>query len=236
MHTVLDLPDCSARPSGTHISSPVRQAENDKSNQQTATYQADKADQTGEVDLESIKAAVRTILKAVGEDPDRDGLQETPRRVAKMYAEMFAGLNLDPARHLHVTFTEEYDELVLVRDIPFTSMCEHHLLPFTGVAHVGYIPQGHVTGLSKLARVVEEVARRPQVQERMTHKIAELIETELQTAGVGVVIQAEHSCMSIRGVKKHGSSTITSALRGTLKTSVSSRSEFLSLIDTRSRD
>ena len=187
-----------------------------------------------EVDLEAIKSAVRTILKAVGEDPDRPGLEETPRRVAKMYAEMFQGLHLDPSRHLQVTFTEDYDELVLVRDIPFTSMCEHHLLPFTGLAHVGYIPQGHVTGLSKLARVVEEVARRPQVQERMTHTIAELIETELKTSGVGVVVQAEHSCMSIRGIKKHGSSTITSALRGALKTNLSSRSEFLSFVDTRS--
>ena len=183
------------------------------------------------VDIPAIKQAVRTILRAVGEDPDRDGLVETPRRVAKMYEEMFAGLHLDPARHLHVTFSEDYDELVLVRDIPFTSMCEHHLLPFTGVAHVGYVPQGRVTGLSKLARVVEEVARRPQVQERMTHTIAELIEKELKSTGVGVVIQAEHSCMSIRGIKKHGSSTITSALRGSLKSNMSSRSEFLSLID-----
>ena len=182
------------------------------------------------VDLEAIKRAVRTILQAVGEDPDRPGLLETPRRVAKMYAEMFGGLHLDPARHLKVTFPEDYDELVLVRDISFTSMCEHHLLPFTGVAHVGYIPHGRVTGLSKLARVVEEVARRPQVQERMTQTIAELVERELQTTGVAVVIQAEHSCMSIRGVKKHGSSTITSALRGIFKTNQSSRAEVLSLI------
>lgn len=182
------------------------------------------------VDLEAIKGAVRTILKAVGEDPDRPGLLETPRRVAKMYAEMFAGLQLDPARHLRVTFPEEYDELVLVRDIPFTSMCEHHLLPFSGVAHVGYIPDGHVTGLSKLARVVEEVARRPQVQERMTQTVADMIERELESVGVAVVMQAEHSCMSIRGVKKHGSSTITSALRGIFKTNQSSRAEVLSLI------
>lgn len=182
------------------------------------------------VDLEAIKGAVRTILKAVGEDPDRPGLLETPRRVAKMYGEMFAGLQLDPARHLRVTFPEEYDELVLVRDIPFTSMCEHHLLPFSGVAHVGYIPNGHVTGLSKLARVVEEVARRPQVQERMTQTVADMIERELESTGVAVVMQAEHSCMSIRGVKKHGSSTITSALRGIFKTNQSSRAEVLSLI------
>ncbi len=182
------------------------------------------------VDLEAIKGAVRTILEAVGEDPDREGLIETPRRVAKMYAEMFSGLRQDPARHLKVTFPETYDELVLVKDIPFTSMCEHHLLPFTGTADVGYIPRGRVTGLSKLARVVEEVARRPQVQERMTQTVAELIESELDTAGVAVVVQAEHSCMSIRGVKKHGSSTVTSALRGVFKTNQSSRSEVLSLM------
>lgn len=182
------------------------------------------------VDLAAIEDAVRVILKAVGEDPNRAGLEETPRRVAKMYAEMFAGLHLDPARHLHVTFPEEYDEMVLVRDIGFTSMCEHHLLPFTGTAHVAYIPNGRVTGLSKLARVVEEVARRPQVQERMTHTIAELIEQELESTGVAVVVQAEHSCMSIRGVKKPGSSTVTSALRGIFKTNPSSRAEVLSLI------
>jgi GTP cyclohydrolase I len=182
------------------------------------------------VDIEAIKEAVRTILSAVGEDPNRPGLQETPRRVAKMYAEMFAGLKQDPSRHLEVTFPEDYDELVLVRDIPFTSMCEHHLLPFTGIAHVGYIPNGCVTGLSKLARVVEEVARRPQVQERMTQTIADMIEKSLGSTGVAVVIQAEHSCMSIRGVKKHGSSTITSALRGIFKTNQSSRAEVLSLI------
>ena len=129
-----------------------------------------------QVDLDSINDAVRTILKAVGEDPDRDGLLDTPRRVAKMYAEMFGGLHLDPGRHLDVTFEENYDEIVLVRDIEFTSMCEHHLLPFRGVAHVAYIPNGRVTGLSKLARVVEEVSRRPQVQERMTQTIADLIE------------------------------------------------------------
>ena len=129
-----------------------------------------------EVDLESIKDAVRTILQAVGEDPDRDGLLDTPRRVAKMYAEMFGGLHLDPGRNLDVTFEENYDEIVLVRDIEFTSMCEHHLLPFRCVAHVAYIPNGRVTGLSKLARVVEEVSRRPQVQERMTQTVADLIE------------------------------------------------------------
>jgi len=183
------------------------------------------------VDLEAIQHAVRTILGAVGEDPDREGLLETPRRVAKMYAEMFEGLHQDPGRHLDVTFPELYDELVLVRDIRFTSMCEHHLLPFSGVAHVGYLPNGRVTGLSKLARVVDEVARRPQVQERMTQTIADLIESKLDSAGVAVVVQAEHSCMSIRGIKKPGSSTVTSALRGVFKTNASSRAEVMSLIN-----
>ena len=183
------------------------------------------------VDLDAIKTAVRTILTAVGEDPDREGLLETPRRVAKMYAEMFEGLHKDPSRHLDVTFPEEYDELVLVRDIPFTSMCEHHLLPFTGVAHVGYLPNGRVTGLSKLARVVEEVARRPQVQERMTHTIADMVEEKLGSSGVAVVVKAEHSCMCIRGVKKPGSSTVTSGLRGVFKTNQASRAEVMSLIN-----
>ncbi len=205
----------------------------DRRRQHSETQHSQTQPQDG-VDLEAIKGAVRTILRAVGDDPDRPGLLETPRRVAKMYAEMFSGLHLDPARHLRVTFPEDYDELVLVRDIPFTSMCEHHLLPFSGIAHVGYIPNGQVTGLSKLARVVEEVARRPQVQERMTQTVAELIEQQLQSAGVAVVIQAEHSCMSIRGVKKHGSSTVTSALRGVFKTDQSSRAEVLSLISQQS--
>lgn len=195
-----------------------------------APPRADGADAPATVDLEAIKGAVRTILLAVGEDPDREGLLETPRRVAKMYAEMFEGLTKDPGRHLDVTFPETYDEIVLVRDIPFTSMCEHHLLPFSGVAHVAYLPNGRVTGLSKLARVVEEVARRPQVQERMTQVIADLVETKLDSAGVAVVIQAEHSCMSIRGVKKHGATTVTSALRGVFKTNQASRAEVMSLI------
>lgn len=182
-------------------------------------------------DLGAIEDAVRTILTAVGEEPRRAGLLETPRRVARMYAEMFSGLRSDPARHLRVTFPEQYDELVLVRDIQFTSMCEHHLLPFSGVAHIGYIPNGRVTGLSKLARVVEEVARRPQVQERMTQTIADMIESELATSGCAVVVQAEHSCMAIRGIRKQGSSTITSALRGVFKSNPSSRAEVLALIN-----
>ena len=187
--------------------------------------------QTSSVDLASIRAAVRQILRAVGEDPEREGLLETPRRVAKMYEEMFAGLHLDPARHLDVTFAENYDEIVLVRDIEFTSMCEHHLLPFRGVAHVAYIPNGRVTGLSKLARVVEEVARRPQVQERMTKTIADLIEERLGTDAVGVIVKAEHSCMAMRGVRKQGSMTVTSAMRGAFRRDPASRSELMSLIN-----
>lgn len=184
-----------------------------------------------EVDLNAIKSAVRTILRAVGEDPDRDGLLETPRRVAKMYAEMFGGLHLDPGRHLDVTFAESYDEIVLVRDIEFSSMCEHHLLPFRGVAHVAYIPNGRVTGLSKLARVVDEVARRPQVQERMTQTIANLIEDRLQSSAVAVIVKAEHSCMSIRGIRKPGSMTVTSSMRGSFRHDMASRAELMSLIN-----
>ncbi len=183
------------------------------------------------VDLAAIKGAVRTILRAVGEDPDREGLLETPRRVAKMYAEMFSGLQQDPGRHLEVTFEESYDEIVLVRDIPFTSMCEHHLLPFRGVAHVAYIPNGRVTGLSKLARVVEEVSRRPQVQERMTQTVADLIEDRLGSRAVGVIIRAEHSCMSIRGIRKTGSLTVTSTMRGAFRSDPASRAELMSLIN-----
>ena len=182
------------------------------------------------VDTDSIKVAVRQLLKAVGEDPDREGLLETPRRVAKMYEEMFSGLFLDPGRHLDVTFEESYDEIVLVRDIEFTSMCEHHLLPFKGVAHVAYIPNGRVTGLSKLARLVDEVARRPQVQERMTQTIADLMEDRLGSSAVGVIVQAEHSCMSMRGIRKQGSMTVTSSMRGTFKTNPASRAELMSLI------
>ncbi len=182
------------------------------------------------VDLDAIKQAVRAILVAVGEDPDRPGLQATPRRVAKMYEEMFSGLHVQPERHLKVMFPETYDEMVLIRDIPFTSMCEHHLLPFSGVAHVAYIPNGNVIGLSKLARVVEEIARRPQVQERMTQAIADMVNQHLNTMGVAVVISAEHSCMSIRGIRKPGSTTVTSALRGIFKTNQSTRAEFMSLI------
>jgi GTP cyclohydrolase I len=185
------------------------------------------------VDLPRIENAVREILAAVGEDPERNGLLDTPGRVARMYAELFGGLHLDPARHLKRVFEETYDEMVLVRDISFNSMCEHHLLPFMGVAHVGYVPNGKVAGLSKLARVVEEISKRPQVQERMTEHIADLMESELQAKGVVVVLEASHSCMTIRGVRKPGSLTITSAVRGLFRTNESSRAEALSLINGR---
>ncbi len=193
---------------------------------------ADSTDSTEPiVDLPRIERAVREILSAVGEDPEREGLQETPARVARMYAEMFQGLQLEPGRHLKRVFQETYDEMVLVRDISFNSMCEHHLLPFMGVAHVGYVPNGKVAGLSKLARVVEEVSRRPQVQERMTHQIADLMSTELEAKGVIVVLEATHTCMSIRGIKKPGSLTITSAVRGLMRTNESTRSEAMQLIN-----
>ena len=183
------------------------------------------------VDYRAIEAAVKVILEAVGEDPQRDGLLETPARVARMYAEMFAGLKSDPGRHLDKVFAEDYDEIVLVRDISFCSMCEHHLLPFTGKAHIAYLPSGKVVGLSKLARVVEEVARRPQVQERMTHTVANLIEERLSARGVAVVIESTHSCMTMRGIRKPGSLCLTSAMRGTFKTDPKSRAEVLGLIN-----
>jgi GTP cyclohydrolase I len=185
------------------------------------------------VDLPRIERAVREILEAVGEDPDRDGLLETPARVARMYAELFGGLHLDPGRHLKKVFQETYDEMVLVRDISFNSMCEHHMLPFMGVAHIGYVPNGKVAGLSKLARVVEEISKRPQVQERMTHQIADLMSSELDAKGVIVVLEATHSCMTIRGIRKPGSLTITSAVRGLLRTNESTRAEAMSLIQSR---
>jgi GTP cyclohydrolase I len=182
------------------------------------------------VDQPRIMRAVREILAAVGEDPDREGLLETPARVARMYAEMFSGLHEDPRIHLQKFFTEKYDEVVLVRDISFNSMCEHHMLPFMGVAHIGYAPNGRVIGLSKLARVVEVVARRPQVQERMTETIANLLVEELQAKGVAVVIEASHSCMTIRGIRKPGSLCVTSAMKGLFRQNVSSRTEIMNLI------
>src|SRR5688572_7594984 len=188
------------------------------------------APKSPQVDKPRIERAVQEILAAVGEDPNREGLRETPGRVARMYAELFAGLHDDPRIHLRKFFTEKYDEMVLVRDISFNSMCEHHLLPFTGVAHIGYIPNGKVVGLSKLARVVESVSRRPQVQERMTEAIANLLIEELDVKGVAVVLEATHSCMTIRGVRKPGSICVTSAMKGVFRSNLSSRSEVMTLI------
>jgi GTP cyclohydrolase I len=182
------------------------------------------------VDLARIERAVREILSAVGENPDREGLLETPARVARMYAELFSGLHEDAREHVRKFFTEQYDEVVLVRDISFNSMCEHHMLPFMGRAHIGYVPNGRVIGLSKLARVVEVVARRPQVQERMTETIANLLVEELQAKGVAVVIEATHTCMTIRGIRKPGSLCLTSAMKGLFRSNVSSRAEIMNLI------
>ncbi|QBF45068.1 GTP cyclohydrolase I FolE [Janibacter limosus] len=184
-----------------------------------------------DVDLDRIEAAVREILIAVGEDPDRDGLVETPARVARSYAEVFAGLRSDPAQLLSTTFDIDHDELVIVRDIELYSTCEHHLVPFHGVAHVGYTPgpSGKVTGLSKLARLVDMFAKRPQVQERLTSQIADALVEHLDVAGVIVVVEAEHLCMSMRGVRKPGAKTITSAVRGQLRDSTT-RAEAMALL------
>ena len=182
------------------------------------------------VDQPRIEHAVREILAAVGEDPQREGLRDTPARVARMYAELFSGLRDDPRRHLRKFFTEAYDEMVLVRDISFHSMCEHHMLPFSGKAHIGYVPNGRVVGLSKLARVVEDISRRPQVQERMTEQVANLLIEELDVKGVAVVIEAVHSCMTVRGVRKPGSVCVTSAMKGIFRSNLSSRSEVMTLI------
>lgn len=188
------------------------------------------------VDVPRIERAVREILLAVGEDPDREGLLKTPNRVARAYGELMAGLHDDPKRHLKTVFTEQYDEVVLLRDIEFHSLCEHHLLPFTGRAHVAYLPKGKVVGLSKLARLVEGFARRPQVQERLTTQIADALMEELQPGGAACVIQASHTCMTMRGAKKHGSTMVTSALRGCFKDDARSRSEILTLMHVGSRD
>lgn len=192
--------------------------------------EAEESAATRPVDRPRIERAIREILAAVGEDPDREGLLETPARVARMYAEMFSGLGQDPRAHLGKAFTEKYDEIVLVRDIAFHSVCEHHLLPFMGHAHIGYLPAGKVLGLSKLARVVEVVSHRPQVQERMTEEIAHLLENDLGAKGVAVVVEATHTCMTIRGVRKPGSVCVTSAMKGIFRANVSSRAEVLSLI------
>lgn len=184
------------------------------------------------MDKEKIQRAVRDILEAIGEDPDREGLIDTPKRIAKMYEEIFAGLEMDPKEHLDIYFQDEkHEELVLVKDIPFYSVCEHHLVPFYGKAHVGYIPKnGKLTGLSKLARVVDTVAKRPQLQERLTSKIADTIVDKLDPYGVIVVVEAEHMCMTMRGIKKSGSKTVTSVVRGIFKKDAKARAEAMSLI------
>jgi GTP cyclohydrolase I len=184
------------------------------------------------VNQEKIKLAMASMIEAIGENPLREGIKDTPRRVAEMYTELFSGLDADPKAELAVDFGEGYEEMVILRDIPFYSMCEHHLLPFYGVAHVGYVPSrgGRVVGVSKLARVVEICARRPQLQERMTQQIADAIFETLQPAGVAVVIQAEHLCMVMRGIRKPGTTVITSSVRGNFRSKVATRSEFLSLI------
>jgi len=182
------------------------------------------------VDLDRIRKAVREILLAVGEDPDREGLLETPDRVARMYAEVFQGLHLDPRIHLTKLFTQKYDEIVLIRDIRFSSFCEHHLLPFSGTAHVAYLPNGKVVGLSKIPRVLDVLARRPQMQEKLTEELADLLMRELDARGVAVVVEASHSCMTVRGVQKPGSSFVTSAMRGAFKDRLATRTEVMSLI------
>jgi GTP cyclohydrolase I len=187
------------------------------------------------IDEAEIQRAVTSIIKAIGEDPEREGLVETPKRIAEMYAELFSGINVDPKEELSVGFEEGHREMVILRDIPFYSLCEHHLLPFFGVAHVGYVPNatGRIVGASKLARVVEIVARRLQLQERMTTQIAEAIVEGIHPEGVGVVIKAEHLCMIMRGIKKPGSIMVTSAVRGIFSTKSKTRSEFLSLLQTK---
>jgi GTP cyclohydrolase I len=184
------------------------------------------------IDEAKIKKAVQAIIEAIGEDPKREGVRDTPQRVAEMYTELFQGMTKNPKEELGVEFELGHREMVVLRDIPFYSMCEHHLLPFFGVAHVGYIPnsEGRIVGISKLARVVEIIARRPQVQERMTTEIAQTIFKTLKATGVGVVVQAEHMCMGMRGIKKPGTKVITSALRGTFRSDSATRAEFFSII------
>lgn len=182
-------------------------------------------------DKERIRKAVVEILLAIGEDPEREGLRDTPQRVADMYEEIFSGLTRDPEHILAVGFEENHQEMVIVKDIPFYSMCEHHLLPFHGKVHIGYIPSGRVVGISKLARLVEVMARRPQLQERLTGQVADAIMEHVKPQGVGVVIEAEHLCMTMRGVRKPGSIVVTSANRGTFRTRQETRAEFLSLVE-----
>lgn len=183
-----------------------------------------------DIDLGRIESAVREILVAIGEDPEREGLRRTPRRVAESYAELFVGLREDPRRHLATTFGEDHHEMVVLRDIPFASVCEHHLLPFTGHVHIGYIPRGRVVGLSKLARLVEGYARRPQGQERLTSQIADALVTELTPDGCGVVVEATHTCMTIRGIRKPGATMVTSAMRDDFRRRAETRAEFFATL------
>jgi len=182
------------------------------------------------IDKSAIEQAVTSIIKAIGEDPSREGLADTPRRVAEMYSELFAGITRDPRDDLQVGFEEGHHEMVIFKDIPFYSMCEHHFLPFYGLTHIGYIPNGRVVGASKMGRVVDALAKRPQLQERLTTQIADTIVEVLQPQGVAVVIHAEHLCMTMRGIKKPGSNIVTSATRGLFRKSPATRSEFLSLV------
>lgn len=182
------------------------------------------------VNNDAVVEAVRKLLLAIGEDPDREGLKDTPRRIAEMYREVFAGMDQDPTEVLSVGFEEGHEEMVVVRDIPFYSMCEHHFLPFHGVAHVGYIPKGRVVGISKLARAVDIFAKRPQVQERLTSQIADALMEVIMPRGAAVVIEAEHLCMTMRGVRKPGSKVVTSAMRGIFRTKEATRSEFMSIL------
>ncbi|MFN0136635.1 MAG: GTP cyclohydrolase I FolE [Phycisphaerae bacterium] len=195
-----------------------------------ALTNADQRQRSSDVDLPRAEAAVRELLLAIGEDPNREGLRDTPRRVARMYREIFAGLRSDPAEHLARTFDEPYDEIVALRDIDFTSMCEHHLLPFVGRVHIAYLPSNRVVGLSKLARTVDTFARRPQVQERLTTQIADAIAVHLDARGVIVVVESEHFCMKIRGVKKSSSTMVTQAARGVFIDDATARHEALMLL------
>lgn len=201
-----------------------------KSMRKTGRSAANPAGRSSPVDLARIERAVREILIAVGEDADREGIRETPRRVARMYAELFSGLHDDPERYLSTTFNEDHHELVILRDIAFNSMCEHHLMPFEGKAHIAYIPGGRIIGLSKLARLVDVFSRRPQVQERLTSQIADLLSDRVHVNGCAVVIEAVHTCMTCRGVRKPDAVMVTSAVRGVIRTSQATRNETMALL------
>ncbi len=182
------------------------------------------------IDQEKIKTAVISIIEAIGDDPAREGLVDTPRRIAEMYADIFGGIDEDPEEHLKIGFEEGHQEMVIAKDIPFYAMCEHHFLPFHGTAHIGYIPNGRVVGVSKLSRIVEVFARRPQLQERLTTQVADTMVKVLQPKGVAVIVEAEHLCMTMRGIRKPGSKMVTSAMRGLLRERAATRAEFLTLI------